>query len=90
MLYCHYDYKWHFLGGKFQNLKLFCHFLLHRLSMYSSGIKTSGTIFLSLQKNLCKAPSTVIMTDIQKLNFSVSVTQSILNFEISVSCNECN
>jgi hypothetical protein len=30
------------------------------------------------------------MTDIQKLNFSVSVTQSILNFEISVSCTECN
>jgi hypothetical protein len=30
------------------------------------------------------------MTDIQKLNFSVSVTQLILNFEISVSCTECN
>jgi hypothetical protein len=57
---------------------------------YSCGIKISGTIFLSLQQNLCKAPSTVIMTDIQKLNFSVSVTQSILNFEISVSCTECN
>jgi hypothetical protein len=57
---------------------------------YSCGIKIAGTIFLSLQQNLCKAPSTVIMTDLQKLNFSVSVTQSILNFEISVSCTECN
>jgi hypothetical protein len=60
------------------------------VSMYSCGIKISGTIFLSLQQNLCKAPSTVIMTDIKKLNFSVSVTQSILNFQISVSCTECN
>jgi hypothetical protein len=57
---------------------------------YSCGIKIADTIFLSLQQNLCKAPSTVIMTDLQKLNFSVSVTQSILNFEISVSCTECN
>jgi hypothetical protein len=57
---------------------------------YSCGIKILGSIFLSLQQNLCKAPSTVIMTDIQKLNFSLSVTQSILNFEISVSCTECN
>jgi hypothetical protein len=24
------DYDWYFLGGKFQNSKLFCHFLLHR------------------------------------------------------------
>jgi hypothetical protein len=35
MLYCHYDYRldydWYFLGGKFQNSKLFCHFLLHRM-----------------------------------------------------------
>jgi hypothetical protein len=30
MLYCHYDYDWHFLGGIFQILKLFCHFPLHR------------------------------------------------------------
>jgi hypothetical protein len=22
------DYNWYFLGGKFRNLKLFCHFLL--------------------------------------------------------------
>jgi hypothetical protein len=57
---------------------------------YSWGIKISGTIFLSLQQNLCKAPSTVIMTDIQILNFFLSVTQSVLNFEISVSCTECN
>jgi hypothetical protein len=30
----HYDYRldydWYFLAGKFQNSKLFCHFLLHR------------------------------------------------------------
>jgi hypothetical protein len=32
---------------------------------YSCGIKISGTIFLSLQQDLCKAPSTVIMTDIK-------------------------
>jgi hypothetical protein len=56
--------------------------------LYSCGIKISGTIFLSLQQNLCKASSTVIMTEIQKLNFSVSVTQTILNFEMSVSCTE--
>jgi hypothetical protein len=34
ILACHYDYRldndWYFLGGKFQNAKLFCHFLLHR------------------------------------------------------------
>jgi hypothetical protein len=45
--------------------------------MYSRGIKISGSIFLSLQQNLCKPPFTVIMTDIQKLNFSVSVAQSV-------------
>jgi hypothetical protein len=52
--------------------------------MYSCGIEISGSIFLSLQQNLCKPPFTVIMTetDIQKLNFTVSVTQSILNFEL--------
>jgi hypothetical protein len=50
--------------------------------MYSCGIKISGSIFLSHQQNLCKPPFTVIMTDIQKLNFTVSVTQSILNFEL--------
>jgi GTPase SAR1 family protein len=49
---------------------------------YSCGIKISGSIFLSLQQNLCKPSFTVIMTDIQKLNFTVSVTQSILNFEL--------
>jgi hypothetical protein len=44
---------------------------------YNFGIKISGSIFLSLQKNLCKPSFTVIMTDIQKLNFSVSVRQSV-------------
>jgi hypothetical protein len=34
--------------------------------MYSCGIKISGTIFLSLQQNLCKALSTVIMIDITR------------------------
>jgi hypothetical protein len=34
-------------------------------STYSCGIKISGTIFLSLQQNLCKTHSTVIMTDIK-------------------------
>jgi hypothetical protein len=53
-----------------------------RTSRYSCGIKISASIFLSLQQNLCKPPFTVIMTDIQKLNFTVSVTQSILNFEL--------
>jgi hypothetical protein len=73
------------------NKKIFTFLDVNKVSaMYSCGIKISGTIFLSLQQNLCKAPSTVIMTDIQKLNFSVSITQSILNFEISVSCTECN
>jgi GTPase SAR1 family protein len=51
---------------------------------YSCGIKISGSIFLSLQQNLCKPPFTVIMseTDIQKLNFTVAVTQSILNVHL--------
>jgi GTPase SAR1 family protein len=51
---------------------------------YSCGIKILGSIFLSLQQNLCKPPFTVIMTetDIQKLNFTVAVTQSILNVEL--------
>jgi hypothetical protein len=34
MLY-YRDYDWHFLGGKFPNLKLYCHFLLH--STFTSG-----------------------------------------------------
>jgi hypothetical protein len=25
-----FDYDWYFFHGKFQNSKLFCHFLLHR------------------------------------------------------------
>jgi hypothetical protein len=51
--------------------------------MYSCGIKISGSIFLSLQQNLCEALSTVIITDIQKLNFSVSDTQFwILSFQL--------
>jgi GTPase SAR1 family protein len=51
---------------------------------YSCGIKISSSIFLSLQQNLCKPPFTVIMseTDIQKLNFTVAVTQSILNVHL--------
>jgi hypothetical protein len=66
--------KGHFhLGGYFtlkvKTMTLMSHFFYPQLP----GIKISGTIFLSLQQNLCKAPSTVIMTDIQKLNFSVSV-----------------
>jgi hypothetical protein len=36
--------------------------------------------FLSFQQNLCKPPFPIIMTDIQKLNFSVSVTQSVFEF----------
>jgi hypothetical protein len=40
MLHCHYD--WHFLGGKFQNLQLFCHFLLHKTF-------TSGYLRVSFQ-----------------------------------------
>jgi hypothetical protein len=47
---------------------------------YSGEIKNSGSIFLSLQQNLCKPPFTVIMTDIQKLNFSVPVTESVFQF----------
>jgi hypothetical protein len=61
-----------------------------RMDFGSCGIKISGSIFLSLQQNLYKAPSTVIMTDIRKLNFSVSVTQSVLNFKFSVNFTECN
>jgi hypothetical protein len=34
----------------------------------------------SLQQNLRKPPFTVIMTDIQKLNFFVSVTKSVFKF----------
>jgi hypothetical protein len=49
---------------------------------YSCGIKISGSIFLSLQQNLSKPPFNVIITDIQKLNFTVSITQSILNCEL--------
>jgi hypothetical protein len=47
---------------------------------HSLGIEISGSIFLSLQQNLCKPSFTVIMTDIQKLNFSVSVTQLVFEF----------
>jgi hypothetical protein len=85
---CHF--KTRRLISKYPHLSAFSFLSVLKNSMYSCGIKISGTIFLSFQQNLCKTPSTVIMTDIQKLNFSVSVTQSILNFQISVSCTECN
>jgi hypothetical protein len=39
--YC-LDYDWYFLGGKFQNAKLFCHFLLRR--RLSGYLCTTGLI----------------------------------------------
>jgi hypothetical protein len=55
-------------GNDFTNYELETNRKVRNLILYSSyscGIKIVGTIFLSLQQNLCKVPSTVIMTDIK-------------------------
>jgi hypothetical protein len=58
ILYCHYDYcldyDWYFLGGKFQNWKLFCNFLLHR---QTSGYLCTTALILFKHVGFLEYPS---------------------------------